>query len=126
MANPTLDSFELSGVDSTGWTPYTSGGWAKKVTNTLTGLSYLEGEMVDIAIEGEYCLPQQKVVSGTVNLGFYYSGKISVGIPYKATIQTMKLNAGSQQGSSRGKRQKINRVTLILYETIGGKYGRVA
>lgn len=126
VANPSGNTFQLSGINSIGWTAYTSGGWVKKVTNVLTGLSYLEGEMVDIVIEGEYCLPQQQVTSGTVNLGFYYSGKISVGLHFTTTVQTMKLNAGSRQGASRGKRQKVNRITLILYETIGGTYGRVA
>ena len=37
VANPTASNFELSGVDGTGFTAYTSGGTATLFTETATG-----------------------------------------------------------------------------------------
>jgi hypothetical protein len=35
----------------------------------------------------------------------------------------MKLPSGSQLGTARGKKQRINKLTICLYESAGGKYG---
>jgi hypothetical protein len=38
-------------------------------------------------------------------------------------VEPTNPNAGSNQGSARGKKQKINRMTLCFHETVGCRYG---
>jgi hypothetical protein len=119
----TTNTFQLYGKNSTNWTAYTSGGTVKKVTKTISsGLTHLEGETVDVVIDGAV-IPQKVVASGAIDLDGVYGNKIHVGLPYTTKIKTMKLHAGSQTGTSRGKKQKANKATLIFHETVGGKYG---
>ncbi len=121
-ANIGAGTFELYGTNSSAWTAYGSGGIVKKVKKVFTtGFSYLEGKTLDILVDGAVH-NQVEVVSGAITLD-RYGNKIHFGLPYTTIIEPMKLNAGGQ-GTSRGKKQKINRATLCFHETVGGKYGR--
>ena len=116
------NNITLNGIDSTGWTAYTSGGTVLPVTNTVTGLQYLQGKTVTAV--GDNALVYTGVVpaSGAITLD-WYANVITVGLPYTSTIRPTKTVVGSQTGTSRGMRQKLNRVTLSIYQGIGGKYG---
>lgn len=118
------DTFELQGIDSTIWSPYTSGGSVQQVTNEVTGMSYLLGKTV-VAIGDNQVIFTGPVASDTVNFG-YYANFITIGIPYQTTIQPMNPVIGSPQTTSKGKKQKFNRATLSMYECVGGKVGTSA
>ncbi len=121
VANPTGTTFELSGITSVGWGDYTSGGTAEQVLKIVTGLGHLEGESVDILIDGAVA-PRETVASSQITID-WYGNLIHVGKPITSTIEPMKPNAGSNIGTARGKKQKINKFTIIFYETRGGKIG---
>lgn len=119
----TDDTFQLYGTDSSAWGTYTSGGTVKAVKKAIsTGLDHLEGKTVDVVVDGAV-LPQKTVSSGAIDLDGFYGNKIHVGLHYDTIIKTMKLHAGSQTGTSRGKKQKINKATFLFHETVGCQYG---
>jgi hypothetical protein len=124
VANPTGATFELQGITSVGWDTYVSGGEAIEVKKTFTGLEHLEGESVNVVIDGTVA-PSETVASGSITAD-YYGNKVHVGLPYTSTVTTTKLNSGSQQGSVRGKKQRINKATVVFYETFGAKVGKDA
>lgn len=116
-------TFELQGKDSIFWTPYTSGGTVKKVTNTISyGLSHLEGETVDVVIDGSNH-GQELVTGGATPTLDFYGNKIHVGLPFISTITPSKIHVGDITNTIRNKKQKITRIMCVFHETIGGKYG---
>ena len=114
-------TFQLSGIDSSTWTAYVSDGTATKVTNEVTGLSHLEGKDVVALGDGAFIF-EGIVASGSLQFD-YYCNLIHVGLPFTTTIKPMNPNIGSQQSTTRGKKQKINKATLCFYETVGCKIG---
>lgn len=92
--------------------------WARDV---ITGLDYLEGEMVDILAEGSP-QPQQEVTAGQITLttpAWY----VVAGLPCPASGETMRIEAGSANGISQGKIKRIIEVTARLHESLGGSLG---
>jgi hypothetical protein len=122
IANSTTDTFELLGIDSTGWGAYTSGGTAIQVTNTVTGLQHLQGKSATAVGDGAIIWQGTVIPSGVVTFP-YYANLISIGLPFDTILEPMNPILGNQQQTSKGKRQKISRVTLSLCDSIGGKYG---
>lgn len=121
VANATSTTFELSGFDSSGLPAYISGGFARRVVSTITGLSHLEGESVKIWADGA-TLPDETVSSGSITLD-EPSSNIIIGLGYSAILTTMRVDAGAADGTSQGKTKRVNNVTVRLYRTIGLKYG---
>jgi hypothetical protein len=89
------------------------------VTN-LSGLDHLEGEEVAIIADG-YVHPNVTVASGAVTLQAAASD-VTIGLPYSATVQTMRLEAGAQDGTSQGKTKRITNITFRLHETGAGLF----
>lgn len=88
---------------------------------TISGLEHLEGKSVSILADGA-ALANQTVTSGLVTLSAACS-TVHVGLHWDSILKPMKLHAGSQLGTARGKKQKIHRLTVAFHETYGGKYG---
>jgi hypothetical protein len=97
-----------------------SAGWRMTVT-TITGLSHLEGETVDVLADGAEH-PQVVVTGGAITLAFAAS-KVQIGLYKRARLQTMRLNAGSGDGTSQGKTARINKASVRLLDTLGMKFG---
>ena len=97
-----------------------SGGWRLSVT-TITGLNHLEGQTVNIMGDGA-TYPQQVVTSGTIVLPTP-ACKVQVGLPQRARLQTMRLNAGAGDGTSQGKTARINKLAVRFFETLGVTFG---
>lgn len=87
-------------------------------TTTITGLGHLEGEVVAVLADGS-THPNRTVASGSITLQRSAS-VVNVGLPYTATIKTMPVEAGSQDGTAQGKEQRINNVVIDLYQTGAG------
>ena len=90
-------------------------------STTVTGLDHLEGETVQILID-DAVYPVQKVSSGaiTVSLPSTFASKtIEVGLGYKSTIKTMRVEAGAEAGTAQGRKKRYNEVTVRLYNTVG-------
>lgn len=97
-----------------------SGGWRRTVT-TISGLSHLEGQTVAINADGA-TYPQQVVTGGTITLPTP-ACKAQIGLPQRARLQTMRLNAGAGDGTSQGKTARINKLSVRFQETLGALFG---
>jgi len=89
--------------------------------DTVGSLGYLEGETVDVLIDGA-SHPQRVVTSGEISLQSN-AITVQVGLPCPCEIQTMRIEAGADDGTAQGKTKRIHRLILRLYETLGGKVG---
>jgi hypothetical protein len=97
-----------------------SGGWRLTVT-TISGLGHLEGQAVDVLVNGA-THPQRTVTAGSITLQAPAS-KVQIGLAFAAKLQTLRANAGAHDGTSQGKKTRINNVVIRLLETLGLQYG---
>ena len=88
---------------------------------TISGLSHLEGQTVSILADGA-THPDKTVTSGEITLD-RSAEKVKVGLGYTSLLQTMRLDSGSQDGTSQGKTKRIFDITIRLYESIGVEVG---
>jgi len=136
VANKTDDTFELSGVDGTGFTPYTAGGFLHQsidgtgftpytsdglaealATTQLSGLDHLEGQTVAVLADGSP-LSQRVVSSGTIAMD-YPTAKAQVGLPFTPLAETLPLGKGNPRGDTLGLIQRINSATVQFQDTVG-------
>ena len=94
-----------------------SGEFSEPVT-VISGLDHLEGKTV--AILGDGCVHnQQTVVNGTVTLENEVS-KVTIGLPYTGTLQTLPIMIESDQGGYGTMRVKnINKCSIYVYRSSG-------
>lgn len=90
-------------------------------TTTLSGLSYLDGETVAILANGAVH-PPRVVAGGAITLDYPVTRAI-VGLPYTARLESMNLEAGAADGTAQGKRQRVHRIVLRLFQTVGIEIG---
>lgn len=90
-------------------------------TTTISGLSYLEGQIVQVLTNGA-SHPDRVVTSGAITLQVA-STKVQVGLGYNSTLQTNRVEGGAADGTSQGKMKRINKVVLRFYNTLGAKAG---
>jgi hypothetical protein len=90
-------------------------------TTILSNLNHLEGETVQILNEGAV-EPPRTVTDGKITLD-NATTKAQVGLGFTSTIQTLKLEGGSNLGSAQGKVHRVNEVTFRFYKTVGAKFG---
>lgn len=87
-------------------------------TATLTGLSHLEGQTVDILAMGSV-YPQQAVIAGQVTGLNPKVTQAEVGLHFNSTLLTMRPEAGGDAGTAQGARKRFNEVICRLNSTIG-------
>ena len=90
-------------------------------TGTVSGLDHLEGETVQVVANGT-AHPDCVVASGSITLNGEYS-LVHAGLFADAAVTTMKIEAGSANGTAQGKRKRIERIIARVYNSIGGKAG---
>ena len=108
-------------VDGTGYTVYDTGGTAAAITNEVTGLLHLEGEDVQVFADGGDH-PDRTVASEKVSLDNFYK-HIHVGFQKISELQPMKLEAGSQFGTSQSYVKRIHKIWVRFWKSIGARYG---
>ena len=128
VSNSTSTTFELQtlagvDVDGSGYSSYISGGTVRGAVTTISGLSHLEGETVQILGNGAV-QASQTVSSGSITLPTRAS-IVHVGLGYTSELETQRLEGGSADGISQGKIRRIHEVILRLYRSLGGEIGRV-
>lgn len=94
--------------------------WRMTVT-TISGLSHLEGQTVDVLVNGA-THPQRVVSGGQITLQSPAS-KVHVGLACWARMQTLRLNAGGADGTSQGKTARVNQMVIRVQDTLGLQYG---
>jgi len=88
---------------------------------TISGLDHLEGQVVSILADGA-THPNKTVSSGSITLD-RSSKNVKVGLAFTSLLQTMRLDAGSQNGTSQGKTKRIYDITVRMFETVGIEVG---
>ncbi len=96
--------------------------YAGASTQVLTGLDHLEGETVTILNEGAV-EPDRTVTNGQITLDSATT-RAHVGLAYTSSINTLKLEGGSNLGTAQGKIARINEVTFKFFKTVGAIFGR--
>jgi len=95
--------------------------YSGSATTTISGLDHLEGQTVSVLANGA-THPDRTVSGGSITLA-RSSTKVKVGLKYTSLLQTMRLDAGSQNGTSQAKTKRIYNITVRLYESIGVEVG---
>ena len=96
-------------------------GTVNSSSTSVTSLDHLEGQKVQILI-GNAVYPTQTVTNGavSVNIPSELSNKtINVGLGFVSTLKTLRVEAGSQAGTSQGRKKRYNEVMVRLLNTIG-------
>lgn len=96
---------------------YATGVTVTAAAISLSGLSHLEGQTVDILGDGAV-FPSKVVASGAVALPNYVI-KAHVGLPYTSTLKTLRVDAGAAMGTAQGKIKRISDVTIRLFRSVG-------
>ena len=95
--------------------------YSGSAVTTIGGLSHLEGQTVSVLANGA-THPDATVSSGQITLS-RSSTKVKVGLPYTSLLQTMRIDAGAQNGTSQSKTKRIYEIIARLYESIGIEVG---
>ena len=117
-----LNVFDFDQTDNTSFNFLDSAlSYSGSAATTISGLDHLEGQTVSILADGA-THPDKTVSSGSVTLD-RSAINVKVGLAYTSLLQTMRLNAGSQNGTSQGKTKRIYDITVRMFETIGVEVG---
>lgn len=83
----------------------------------LTGLLHLEGETLDILVDGKRH-PQDTVTDGKITLDVS-STTVTYGYGFTSKGGTLPIKAGAQDGSAHAKLKRIERLGMRVYDTLG-------
>lgn len=109
-------------VDTTAFPNYISGGQARKLISTISGLSFMNGETLAVYADG--CVqPSQLVSGGSITLQTP-AAVVSVGYAYNSDGQILRLEAGARNGTSIGKERRVHRVGLMVHRGQGLQVGK--
>lgn len=95
--------------------------YSGSATTTLTGLYHLRGETLNVLANGS-SHPDKTVSDGGITLNFSAT-TAAVGFNFTSSMQTLRIEAGSVDGTSQGKPKRIHGITLRLFETVGIEVG---
>ncbi len=97
----------------------------------ITGLDHLEGKEVTFT-QNDQVVTSLPVEGGKVSLptprpggeyGVYFSGRLRIGLPYTAEIETLDLEFPLADGTMQTRRRKMAKVTVRFRDTQGGRLG---
>lgn len=91
-------------------------------TDTISGLSHLEGLQVGILADGTVH-PEVTVSSGSISLNNEYS-HVVVGLSFTTEVRPYLTDLGLNDGTSLGRTKKITNLFVDFYESLGCKYGK--
>jgi len=95
--------------------------YSGSAVTSLSGLHHLQGETVSILANGA-SHSDETVTDGSVSLNVSAT-VAAVGYGYTSVMETLRLEAGSVDGTSQGKPKRIHAITVRLHETVGAEIG---
>jgi hypothetical protein len=120
-----LDQYRIDGRFSELKSQYKYLDSCKTVTGTdmttITGLSHLNGETVQVVADGNYV--GNKTVSGNQITLDTAADTVHVGYKFDSTIKTLRLEVPTQKQTSLGKIRRVTHFDISVYKTLGLKYG---
>ncbi len=108
-----LQTFNSSIVSTTGFSPYVSGGKARKLVSSIGGLTWLKNESVDVLADGGVHGKAIVNSAGVLTLT-YPAAVVQIGYGFKSQIKTLIKESGSATGSSMGARKKPYQLSFNL------------
>lgn len=90
-------------------------------TNTISGLSHLNGETVSVCVNGS-SHPNVIVSGGSVTLDSNYT-KVTIGFSYSGEMELNPLEGGAAIGSNLGLISKVSDISIRMYRTLGLEVG---
>jgi hypothetical protein len=87
----------------------------------ITGLSHLEGQTVQVLGDGAV-LPDCVVSGGAIDIARACS-VVNIGLQFTSRLVTMRIEAGSQDGTAQGKIKRIHRLIVRFIDSLGGFVG---
>jgi hypothetical protein len=90
-------------------------------TTTITGLEHLEGETVQVLVDGA-AHPDRVVTDGAISL-VSGANKVHIGIGYTATIETLDIEAGAATGTAQSRPKLLGKCSVRLKESVGCSVG---
>jgi hypothetical protein len=84
-------------------------------TTTITGLSHLEGEAVNVLADGSV-IEGKTVSGGKITLSIAAS-IVHVGLPYTGLLEQLRFNASLQDGTAQGQKKRIHRFIVRANES---------
>jgi hypothetical protein len=91
-------------------------------TDTITGLSHLEGKIVKILADG-VILDEQRVVGGQILLDSPASN-VRAGLSYDSKLTPMRMDTNTKAGTTHGSIKTIPEMVISFMDTVGAKYGK--
>ena len=95
--------------------------YSGSAVTTLSGLHHLQGETVSILANGA-SHQDKTVANGAVGLNVSTT-VAAIGYGYTSVMETLRIEAGSVDGTSQGKPKRIHAITVRLHETVGAEIG---
>ena len=126
VANTTTNTFTLTdlngnAINTTNYTQYMSGGQVRVMNTVFSGLSYLNGENVQVVADSSP-LGSFLVSGGQITLP-YPAAVVTVGLPYKGTLKLLELGEQSGGYISQTKKRKVHKITARVWNSLGAKFG---
>jgi len=92
--------------------------------STIGGLTHILSENVDALINGTTHVSGTVSASGILYLSPYSGTNIHVGLPYSATLQTMRGDYGSQYGDGAGLNKRTSELLAWVHDSLAiAKFG---
>lgn len=95
--------------------------YSGSATTSITGLNHLEGVTVTILADGS--AHSDKTVSGGAITLDRSASKVHIGYGYTSSLETLRMEAGAEDGISQGKIKRIHGVTARFFQTVGAELG---
>jgi len=89
--------------------------------STITGLSHLEGQTVDVWVNGA-SHPQCEVSGGSITLNASYSTR-TAGLPCWPNARTVRIEAGAQDGTAQGSIKRWVKPAFRIFNSLAFLFG---
>ena len=90
-------------------------------TTSISSLNHLEGETVQILADGA-THADKTVTDGKITLD-RSAEKVHIGYSYTSKVQTLRMEAGADDGISQGKIKRIHGATIRFLDSVGAELG---
>lgn len=106
-----LQDFNSSIIQTATYSPYFSGGKARKLVSSVGGLTWLKNEEVDVLGDGGIQGKITVASSGVLTLR-NPAAVVQIGYAYKSRLKTLTKDSGSRTGSAIGQMQKTYQIAV--------------
>jgi len=116
-----LKDFDFGSVTTSSFFVDSGLSYSGSAVSGFSTLYHLEGDTVSVLANGA-SHPNKTVSSGAITLDFSATSA-AVGYGYTSSMQTLRIESGSSDGTSQGKPKRIHGITVRLFETVGVEVG---